>query len=101
MSDNTRKLYIDILGYVGGGVLAVQNIPLLVRIYKRRSTGDLSYHTLGFFLFGGATTIAYGALIRAPPIYATLALSWTVNFIILMLKIQYDKPLTEGRSTNP
>lgn len=86
-----KKLVTDIIGYVGGSILAIQNIPLLIRIWKRRSTGDLSYHTLAFFIIGGVLTIVYGIMIRAPPIYATLAFSLSTNVTILILKIMFDQ----------
>lgn len=84
------KLVSDIIGYVGGSILAIQNIPLLLRIWKRKSTGDLSYHTLAFFIIGGTLTIIYGVMISAPPIYATLTFSLTTNVIVLGLKITFD-----------
>lgn len=93
------KLVANLIGYIGGCMLAVQNLPLLARIYKRKSAGDLSYHTIGYFLTGGGLTIAYGVLISAPPIYATLAFSWLVNLTVLCLKIKYDRHTATDTTT--
>lgn len=85
------KLVTNIIGYVGGSILAIQNVPLVLRIWNRRSTGDLSYHTLAYFIIGGTMTIVYGVLINAPPIYATLAFSLMTNVVILVMKVIFDK----------
>lgn len=80
----------DILGYVGGGILAIQHVPLTWRIWKRRTTDDLSYLTLMFFGIGAVLTIIYAIMIHAIPLYATITFSLFMNLIVLCMKIYFD-----------
>lgn len=80
----------DIIGYIGGGILSVQNVPQLVRIMKRKSAKDLSYSMLGLFFIGAGLTIAYGVEIGAVPLFAPLCFSVFVNILITCAKMYYD-----------
>lgn len=80
----------DMIGYIGGAILSVQNIPQLARIVKRRSAKDLSYTMLILFFIGASLTILYGINIGAVPLFAPLCLSVFVNILICSVKLYFD-----------
>jgi MtN3 and saliva related transmembrane protein len=84
------KLATDIIGYVGGSMLAIHNVPLLVKIWKTRSTQDLSYTALCIFIIGSILTIIYGILIQAPPVYGTIVFSLGTNIVVLVMKLFFE-----------
>lgn len=85
----------DIIGYVGGAILSIQNIPQLVRIIRRRSAKDLSYTMLALFFLGSTLTIVYGINIGAVPLFAPLCFSVFVNVLIASVKLYFDSRAVE------
>lgn len=79
-----------IIGYIGGSILAVQLIPQIVKVIRRKSAKDLSYVTLCLYIIGGTLTIVYGILIDQPPIFATVSFSLTCNVSLLLMKLLFD-----------
>ena len=80
-----------ILGYLGGGILCVQSVPQVIKVWRSRSAKDISYISLLTYLIGGSLTIAYGVLIGQPPIYATLAFSMTTVSTLLCSKVYFER----------
>ncbi len=64
------KPWIQILGLVGGIVLPLWNIPLIVRIAKRKSSVDVSLWW-AFGVFVCMLIMLPSALITPDPIYKT------------------------------
>lgn len=83
------KIAVQILGYAGGVIMAVQNIPLLWKVWKTKSAHDLSYSTLAMTIVGGSLTLTYGVMIDEPPIYGTLAFSMSNVIALIVLKRLY------------
>lgn len=80
----------SILGYIGCGILAVQTIPQLVRVWMQKSGRDLSYTSICIGLIGGGFTVAYGVMLNQPPLYTTVSFSMMVNIVLLVLKAWFD-----------
>jgi uncharacterized protein with PQ loop repeat len=49
----------DVLGGVGGGVLAAMMVPQLFQLFKTKSARDLSYSFLALYLFGLGLMMIY------------------------------------------
>lgn len=84
--DNTAS----ILGYIGGSILAVQLIPQIIKVCRKKSAQDISFITLFLNITGGSLVIAYGILISQPPVYATVICSMSCNIILLLCKSVLD-----------
>lgn len=81
----------DTLGYVGGAILAVQSIPQIVKVVRTKSSRDISYATIGTFMFGSSLMFTYGILEHRPPVYITLAISIVLNATLACLKVHHDR----------
>lgn len=82
--------YVQSLGYLGCSIMSLQGVPQIWRMYKTKSTKDISYSTIALSCVGGALTIVYGVLIQEPPIYATVSFTMCMNAMLLVLKCRYD-----------
>lgn len=82
--------YVQALGYLGCSIMSLQGVPQVWRVYKTKSTKDLSYATIAMSAIGGALTIVYGVLIEEPPIYATVSFTMCMNAMLLAFKLHYD-----------
>ena len=80
-----------VLGYIGCSIMAVQSLPQLLRVYRKKSASDLSFATLGIGCLGGAITIAYGVLIAEPPLYVSVSFSVVVNMMVIVMKVMYGQ----------
>lgn len=83
-------LYIDIIGYLGNGIISCNMIPQVIKCYKTKSTDDISY----IFMFTGITGLSliavYGLLIDSYPILAGSSFSTLWYFVLLYIKIYYS-----------
>jgi uncharacterized protein with PQ loop repeat len=82
---------IDIIGYVGGGLLCIQLIPQIIKLHYTRKSRDLSYgfllsHMLGLFLM-----TLYGVLDKNKPVYITSGTSLIMINILTFQKIYLEK----------
>lgn len=81
--------YGDIFGYIGGGILSINNIPQIYRIWRTHSADDLSYTTLCLQIVGYIFYITYGIMISSFPIIVTLGISFLFTLIVLAMKMWY------------
>lgn len=82
-------VFTDIFGYIGGGILSINNIPQIYRIWRTRSADDLSYTTLILQIIGYIFYITYGIMISSFPIIVTLGVSFLFTLIVLAMKMWY------------
>lgn len=80
-----------ILGYIGCTLMSIQGLPQLWRVYTTKSGEDLSYTTLALGCVGGGITVAYGVMIKEPPLYATVSFTVIVNMLVMGLKFVYKR----------
>lgn len=80
----------NLLGMVAGTLTTIAFIPQVVRIWRTRSTHDISLSMFCIFSFGVACWLLYGIALGAWPIIVanlvTLALSLTVLYFKLLYK---------------
>jgi len=91
----------EIFGYLGGAIVSLQGIPQLVKVWRTRSSSDLSYLSLLTYFTGGALLIAYGILIHQPPVYATVSVSMTNTLLLTLTKLYFERFLTDCSSQIP
>jgi MtN3 and saliva related transmembrane protein len=85
--------YIDIIGYVGNGIISCNMIPQVCKSYRTKSTEDISY----LFIFTGITGLSliaiYGYMIEAYPILAGSSFSILWYLILLLIKTYYSRKI--------
>ena len=67
--------------------------PQVLRIWRRRSAGDISYVALLCFITGTCLWLWYGLLIVSVPVIAANVVSLVLNLSILGLKLRHDERL--------
>jgi MtN3 and saliva related transmembrane protein len=80
---------LDILGFVAGVLTTAAFVPQVWRVWKTRSTTDISLATFLMFSVGVALWLAYGILANAPPVTAANAVTLVLALVILGFKLRY------------
>lgn len=81
---------INILGYLGGTIIA-SSMPLQVyQAYSNGSTSDISWKWLTGYITGLTLIFCYAQLERLPPVWGPLCLEISSTLVLICLKIKYD-----------
>ena len=83
--------YIEFFGYFAAILTTLAFIPQLVKTLKTKKAEDVSLTTLLMFLTGVAAWIIYGIQISSKPILIANAITFLLNFLILIFKLIYSK----------
>ena len=81
----------DIIGYVGGGILAVCLIPQIYQIVKTKHVENISYLWQIMYLIGVAAHLYYSIYYNLLPIYIPSILELLLILCLFGLKIKYQK----------
>lgn len=82
---------MDSLAYIGGVILALQAVPQIYKILKRKSAFDLSYMFLMMNIIGQTLVVVYAIYNRDTPLYSTVMISEFNTCVMLVLKIYFDR----------
>ena len=82
------SLYV---GIVAGICTAVSLLPQLIKIIKKKESGDISFWMLAILLLGLGCWIYYGILQSDYPIIITNSFSFLTNVLIIFFAIKYRK----------
>jgi MtN3 and saliva related transmembrane protein len=82
---------ISAIGLIAGALTALSYTPQVLRIWRRRSAGDLSYIALVALISGTVMWLWYGALVLSLPVIAANVVSLLLNLSILGLKLRHDE----------
>jgi MtN3 and saliva related transmembrane protein len=77
------------LGYLAGIFTTIAFVPQLAKVWKSRSTHDISLAMFVIFCAGIGLWLIYGLLIDSPPIILANAVTLIIAFAILIFKIRY------------
>ena len=81
---------IDILGYVGG-ILVASSAPMqLYKSCKYQSTRDLAWSWVALYVSGISLIFVYGIMANLPPIWIPLCLELSSTILLLGLKVKLD-----------
>lgn len=99
MSISISSNMIDIIGYTGGSIFAVNSIPHIFTVVKKHinidvpeqqiNTGMLISNTIA-----GTLLIIYGVIQDIKPIYMSFAMITCTNLIGILIKIWYMLPIS-------
>lgn len=82
---------LDLLGYVAGALTTAAFVPQLVKTWRSRSAGDLSYGMMAVFSTGVALWLAYGIVLESWPVILANAVTLVLSLAILALKIRFER----------
>lgn len=83
-------LISTIFGYIAAACTTISFVPQAIKVYKTKSTRDIS---LGMFLLmstGVAFWLIYGLMINSYPIVLANAVTLFLSFYILIMKIKIE-----------
>jgi MtN3 and saliva related transmembrane protein len=80
---------VTLLGLLAATCTTVAFLPQLIRNWRRRSAGDLSFGTFGLFTAGVALWLVYGIIIRNVPIIVSNVVTLALNVANLVQMVKY------------
>lgn len=80
---------ITALGLVAAACTTVAFLPQVIKNWRTRSAGDLSFGTFGLFTFGVALWLMYGLLIGNVPIIVSNAITLALQVANLSQMVWY------------
>jgi len=81
--------YINAIGLIAAALTVIAFFPQLLKVWKTRSTRDISLGMFSIFSTAVFLWSIYGVLINDPPIIIANTLVFIQAFIILMFKMKY------------
>jgi MtN3 and saliva related transmembrane protein len=78
-----------IIGMAAATLCALSFVPQIIKIYKTKTTRDLSVVTFLFFMLGVILWLIYGLMIKEFPIIIANSLTLIFIFIIIAMKLKY------------
>lgn len=82
---------ITVLGLLAAICTTVAFIPQVIKNWKTRSAGDLSFGTFGLFTVGLSLWLAYGIVIGNLPIILSNVVTLALNAVNLLQMVKYRK----------
>lgn len=99
----------EIIGYVGGVLLAITSIPQIYRTFQTKKTDDISIYFIFLQIITCVFFLTYGILINANPIMAANSILLFELLLLLYAKIRFsyllcdknniDKTISHSRVT--
>ena len=83
--------YIEFFGYFADITTTAAFLPQLIKIITTKKADDVSFITLIMFICGVCSWIIYGYKIPSIPIMTSNLITFLLNFLILISKINYSK----------
>lgn len=79
------------LGLLAATTTTVAFLPQVIRNWKTRSAGDLSFGTFGLFTAGLVLWLIYGLIIGNLPIIVSNTVTLALNAVNLVQMVKYRK----------
>ncbi|MGH9899207.1 MAG: SemiSWEET transporter [Pyrinomonadaceae bacterium] len=79
----------NVIGLVAGTLTTISFLPQVIKVWKHRSTRDLSMTMLIAFTSGVTLWLVYGILTYDLPIIVTNITTLVLSTTILILKLRY------------
>lgn len=81
--------YISVIGLVAAGLTIIAFFPQLVKVWKTRSTKDISLGMFSIFCSAVFCWSVYGILTNDPPVIYPNVLVFLQALIIVAFKVKY------------
>jgi len=79
----------ELLGYIAGCMTTAAFVPQAWRVWRTRSTRDISLSTFAIFCPGVALWLVYGCALGSLPIVITNGVTLLLALTILINKVRY------------
>jgi len=79
----------ELIGYLAGLIIAISLTPQVIKVWKTRSTKDISIVWNLFYLVGLSLWIVYGFGIGSLPLMLMVSFEALMAISLLILKIKY------------
>ena len=80
---------IKYIGFFAAFCTTISFLPQAIKVYKSRSTKDISLYMFLIFTIGTSCWLIYGVIISSVPIILANALTLVLSIFILVYKIKY------------
>ncbi len=80
---------VTVIGLLAGTLTTLAFLPQVVKTWRSRSTGDLSFGMFAVFAGGVTLWLIYGILLGDWPIIVANALTLSLALVILAFKLRY------------
>ncbi|MBS1754657.1 MAG: SemiSWEET transporter [Ferruginibacter sp.] len=80
---------IQILGLAAGTITSITFLPQVIKIWKTKSSKDLSLSMLALLILGVSMWLLYGILVLDAAIIYTNSMVLTMSLVMLFFKIKY------------
>jgi MtN3 and saliva related transmembrane protein len=80
---------IDLIGYLAAACTTLSFIPQVVKVYKTKSTHDISLGMFVTFFMGIAFWLVYGIMQNAIPIIMANSITLFLSGYVLICKLKY------------
>ena len=81
----------DVLGYLAATLTTVAFVPQAWRTFRTKDVSGISLRMYGIFTLGIAVWLAYGIVLRQPPMMVANSLSLVLACAVLVMKLKYGK----------
>ena len=82
-------IWVEILGLIAGAIIITASAPQLIKIIKTKKTRDISLLFITITLSGLFLWLIYGLLIDSLALIISNAITFSLWFIMLLLKLKY------------
>ena len=80
---------VTVLGFVAGGLTTAAFVPQVVKVWRTRSTSDISVWMWAMLCVGISLWIVYGVLTRSAPVIAANGVTLVLAMTVLGFKLRY------------
>lgn len=84
----------ELIGFMAGACSTLAFMPQVIKVWRTKSTGDISLWMYVVLCTGVALWCLYGALIGSPSVVITNLFILSLSLIILFMKLQFEKNKT-------
>lgn len=84
---------VNLLGAGAGTLTTIAFVPQVIKTWKTKSGGDISYGMFLLFSLGVVLWLFYGIEIGAAPVIISNAITLCLAIMILGLKFHYDRKI--------
>ena len=81
----------ELIGYSAGVLTTLAFVPQVVKSWRSKSVGDLSFLTLSAFTAGVFLWLVYGIALRSVPVIAANGTTLVLTGILLGLKLRHER----------
>ena len=87
---------VDVLGLLAGSLTTVAFVPQVLRVWRTRSTSDISMPMYAVFTSGTMTWLLYGLALGALPVILANVITTGLAASVIVMKLRFER-----RAKNP